>query len=234
VRNRIFTTERPPVPASALGAVKVAARKLHAGVVPLPGGTGLPADLPLVDAGALAPPPRRAPPALDAALAALVAAASAAGPLDERRAAALARRLADEVARLRPGEPGTDRPDKAVAALLLGPGGELLGWAVNTGSKNAMRHAEANLLDVRAAGASAPLPRGATLLATLKPCKMCAGLIWDAASDRAALRVLYLDEDPLRYARETVLDAGSVERRRVARDRAEAARVVQRRIEESS
>ena len=60
-----------------------------------------------------------------------------------------------------------------------------------------------------------------TIYASLKPCKMCAGLIWDAASDPALLRVRFLVDDPQRYARETVLDRGSEARRSFARDERE-------------
>jgi len=65
---------------------------------------------------------------------------------------------------------------------------------------------------------------------TLKPCKMCAGLLWDATEDPLGLQVVYAEEDPGRSARETVLDAGSMARRRVARSEDEFRRVLQRRL----
>jgi tRNA(Arg) A34 adenosine deaminase TadA len=225
VRNRILSTA--PASAMCMGAVRVAARRLRAGIAARD--RGLAIDLHRIDAGAALPAARRADPSIEPQLEAIV---RAEGPRcgDSAAYLRLALRLAAEVERVAPRDPAADRPDRPVAALLVGAEGELLEWATNTGSRNATLHAEANLVELRLARGEA-LPAGARILATLKPCKMCAGLLWDAAADRAALRVFYAADDPGRYARETVLDRGSVERARVARDQAERGLAIQARLE---
>lgn len=111
--------------------------------------------------------------------------------------------------------------DRRVAALLLGPEGALLGAALNTHGHNRTLHAEVNLALGHVAATGAPLPAGATVVVSLRPCKACAGLLWAAAADPARLRVVYADDDPGPAARNTVLCPGSDPRRRFARTAAE-------------
>jgi tRNA(Arg) A34 adenosine deaminase TadA len=149
---------------------------------------------------------------------------------DDRGWLALATGLAAELRRraetVGPGE----RWDNAVAALLVDGDGALLGWATNTGAHNATSHAEVNLALGWLRASRCRLPRDGRVYVTLKPCKMCAGLLWDAAQDPLGLRVVYAQEDPGPCARETVLDAGSMARRRVARSADELRQVLQRRL----
>ena len=224
-RYWIYSSD-PRSPASA-GAVKVKGRHMRAGVRGsdhgAPGVTGLTR----IDAGAAAPPPRRADPRLEAGLSALLREGPAGR--DDEGWIALANRVAAAMPQAVPAAPAA-RADRPIAALLVDADGELLGWATNTGSGNSTSHAEVNLVECWLAGARRLLPAGSRIYSTRKPCKMCAGLAWDSASDPWTLRVFYAEEDPLRYARETVLDAGSMARRGVARSRAEIAAVLQRRI----
>ncbi|MCO5166734.1 MAG: Bd3614 family nucleic acid deaminase [Planctomycetes bacterium] len=111
--------------------------------------------------------------------------------------------------------------DRRVAALLLAPDGALLGAALNTHGRNRTLHAEVNLALGHAAATGAPLPPGATVVVSLRPCKACAGLLWAAAADPARLRVVYAQDDPGPAARNTVLCLGSDPRRRFARTTAE-------------
>lgn len=106
------------------------------------------------------------------------------------------------------------RYDRPIAALVVSAEGELLSWATNTNAVNKIKHAEFNA--VRALGR--PLPEGARVYTTLKPCRLCAGAIWQASADPASVRVAYLEDDPGALARGTVLDVGSNERDRGSRD----------------
>lgn len=58
-----------------------------------------------------------------------------------------------------------------------------------------------------------PLDCETELWVSLKPCKMCAGLLWESSLDPMQLRVLYRDFDPGRNARSTCLDPRSAERK---------------------
>jgi tRNA(Arg) A34 adenosine deaminase TadA len=228
VRNRVFSTA--PVSSSCFGAARVAGHRLTGSVQAANHGRHELAGLPRIDAGAAAP--LADPAAVDPALAAIVSAARV-PPDDDAGWMALAARIARAVERRADDLAGTRAPearrDNPIAALLVDPARGLLGWAANTGSRNATSHAEVNLVEGWLRSGRL-LPRGSRVYSTLKPCKLCAGLVWDAAEDPRALAVFYGEDDPLRYARETVLDAGSMARRRVARDAKDLALVLQRRL----
>lgn len=200
LRRPVWST-RPPDPFGA-GLVKVHGKRL---VVVTPRDHGLPTP-PLSEVAWRPAPSER--PALPAA---------PPPPLDDHGAwLALARGL---LAAPRP-DPD-ERPrwarDRAVAALLAGPGGELLGAAVNTHGHNRTLHAEVNLVLDHVGRTEAPLPPGAVVFVTLRPCRACAGLLWAAAARPATLRVVYGEDDPGPSARNTVLCHGSEARRRFAR-----------------
>lgn len=131
-------------------------------------------------------------------------------PKDDSDFLKLASRLAAQVER------GSvlHRYDRPIAALVVSAEGELLSWATNTSAVNKIKHAEFNA--VRALGRA--IPEGARIYTTLKPCRLCAGAIWQACVDPASVKVAYLEDDPGALARGTVLDLGSSERERFSRD----------------
>jgi tRNA(Arg) A34 adenosine deaminase TadA len=120
--------------------------------------------------------------------------------------------------------------DRAVAALLVSASGELLSWAVNSNASNRTLHAEVNLIQSYYRKSRSLLPPGSTLVTTLKPCKMCAAMIWHCAQDIRNLSVIYGLDDPGRNARETVLDRHSLERRRASRTEEERELVIQKQV----
>jgi hypothetical protein len=64
-----------------------------------------------------------------------------------------------------------------IAALLVGPGGRLLSWGVNTNDTNVTRHGETNCIQAYFMKADADVPDGSTLYTTLQSCEMCAGML---------------------------------------------------------
>jgi tRNA(adenine34) deaminase len=76
--------------------------------------------------------------------------------------------------------------DVPVAALVLGPDGEVLARAVNEREKSDDPTAHAEILAIRAAAAALGdwHLTGATLVVTLEPCVMCAGAILSARIPR--------------------------------------------------
>lgn len=89
--------------------------------------------------------------------------------------------------------PGSGPPP--VAAALLDGSGKLLGLARNAGEGDRAGHAEIRLLR-GLSRAGVEIPRGATLVVSLRPCAMCAGAIYQCAQDIWPLRVRFLEEDP--------------------------------------
>ncbi len=95
--------------------------------------------------------------------------------------------------------------DRPISALLLSKEGRLLSWAHNRSSENPTHHAELSLLLHWARTHSKPIPPDSALLCSLKPCKMCAAAIVQAASGQN-LRVYYFLDDPGPLAKNTALD----------------------------
>lgn len=96
--------------------------------------------------------------------------------------------------------------DRPIAAILVSGENKILASAVNTNARNRTLHAEMNLLRQFHEKTGNLLPPRSRIYTTLKPCKMCAGMIWDCAQDRASLQVIYAENDPGTNARHTALD----------------------------
>jgi len=194
VRNTIHAT-RAPGP-FALGMVKVAAKRLHV-VEPL--------------AGERAPLPPLVPVSFEPPRPATIAERPRGLSPEEwlRFAASLVGPLREELPR--------HARDRRVGAALVSPEGELLGASANTNGANRTLHAELNVL----AAQERPVPAGSALYVTLRPCKMCAGLLWESSAAPGSVRVVFAEDDPGSAARNTVLCPGSEMRARFARSRAE-------------
>lgn len=95
--------------------------------------------------------------------------------------------------------------DRPISAVLLSSEGHLIAWAHNRSSENPTHHAEFSLLLDWARTHSSLLPQSSVLLCSLKPCKMCAAAIVQAASGQN-LKVYYFLDDPGPLAKNTALD----------------------------
>lgn len=96
--------------------------------------------------------------------------------------------------------------DRQIAALLIGPDKSLLGYGVNSNSKNKTLHAEVNLVQRLYRESGLKIPAGAVLFSTHKPCKMCAGIIHDWCEDPRQVQIYYQVEEKGQLSRSTVLD----------------------------
>lgn len=101
---------------------------------------------------------------------------------------------------------------RRLSALLVDAGGEVLSAALNTAGHDRTRHAEANLVRSWWQTTRSHLPQGATLYCTLKPCKMCAALIWTAAHEHKNVNVVFARFDPGPLAQDTLLSKNGMER----------------------
>jgi tRNA(Arg) A34 adenosine deaminase TadA len=99
--------------------------------------------------------------------------------------------------------------NRPIAAVLLSAEGDLLSWAFNTQTQNKTLHAEINLIQSFYKKTQSAIPRGAKIITTLKPCKMCAGMIWECSSDIHSLQVFYGEMDMGPHARITVFNQPS-------------------------
>jgi len=95
--------------------------------------------------------------------------------------------------------------DRDIACMLLDSSGEILAFGLNSNSKNKTLHAEVNMVQRYFRDHRRKLPRGAQLITTRKPCKMCAGMIHDWSEDPATLEIHYLEDD--KSSLNTVLDS---------------------------
>ncbi len=185
--------------AAARGTVKVAAKRMNCGLsatfMDVPGSTPELLEVPLAEPG----------PFFETEI--LI-------PEGDGARLALVLELADGVERK--ADSPLHESDRAVAALLVSREGRCLGWAPNRNALNRTQHAEVNLVQGYLARYPAGLPPGASVYVSLKPCKMCAGMLWDAAAEIRSLRVVYALDDPGPKARNTVLDRASAARMQAA------------------
>ncbi len=113
--------------------------------------------------------------------------------------------------------------DRPVVALLLSPvpgtrDFELRSAACNQNSKNRTLHAEVNLIQNWYRTTQKPLPKDSVILTSLKPCRMCAALIWQSSMNRKALRVYYAENDPGKNAQDTALEPNTLDRKLASND----------------
>jgi tRNA(Arg) A34 adenosine deaminase TadA len=94
--------------------------------------------------------------------------------------------------------------DRPLLAALVDADGAVLMAARNTAGTNRTRHAEVNLVAAWAAQTGGPLPPGARVVCTLRPCRMCAAMLLHGHA--GGLDVVFLHDDPGRLARGTSLD----------------------------
>lgn len=96
--------------------------------------------------------------------------------------------------------------DRDIAALLISSDGKVLSYGVNSNSKNKTLHAEVNLLQRLYSEFRMKIPDGAIFYSTHKPCKMCAGMIYQWSERPEAVRVFYSIEEKGALSCNTVLD----------------------------
>ena len=121
--------------------------------------------------------------------------------------------------------------DRTIGAVLLDKNGEVLSAGANNAGRDRTRHAEVNLVQSFFEKHKCAIPKGATLVTTLKPCKMCGGMIWTAAEEPLSLSIIYKEFDPGPNGAVTVLTANSFERvRACGKDSPAAAKVIESQI----
>lgn len=123
---------------------------------------------------------------------------------------------------------------RPIAAVLLSKDGDLLASSANRAGFDRTRHAEVNLLQDYFERTKKPVPDGATLVTTRKPCKMCAGMLWHATENPLSLQVLYEEFDPGPLAAKTILNAFSFERNRACKSESEIKIELEKKIEPSN
>lgn len=96
--------------------------------------------------------------------------------------------------------------DRGIAAFMIAPNGHLLAYGVNSNSKNKTLHAEVNMVQRFFRETGQKIPTGTQIYSTHKPCKMCAGMIYDWAEEPSSLKVFYGVEETGRLSTATVLD----------------------------
>jgi cytidine deaminase len=96
--------------------------------------------------------------------------------------------------------------NRPIAALICGPDGSLLSWAVNNNSKNKTLHAEVSAVQKYFEISKRKIPKGSRIYTSLKPCRMCAGMILEMAEDPDGIQTIFFQDDPGPLAQNTVLE----------------------------
>ncbi len=104
--------------------------------------------------------------------------------------------------------------DRPIAAVLTDANLRILHWAVNTNHLNKTLHAEVNLIQSWFLKTKKALPEGAHLFVSTKPCRMCAGMVWQAAQNPLQIHIHFQSHQaPFgRMSTNTVFDVSSFER----------------------
>ena len=126
-----------------------------------------------------------------------------------------------QLARLNPRGEVLHDYNRGIAALLVGPEDEILAWGLNSNSKNKTLHAEVNLVQDYFRRTGRKIPRGARIYSTHKPCKMCAGMIFENSEERKDAFVLYEVEETGGLSSATVLDRHGLNRKIISSSKAE-------------
>ncbi|KAB8028115.1 Bd3614 family nucleic acid deaminase [Fluviispira multicolorata] len=119
---------------------------------------------------------------------------------------------------------------RQVASILVDANGNIISVGLNENSRNKTMHAEVNMIQKYYSVFNKPLPKGSSIFTTLKPCKMCAGMIWNCAENIFELNLYYLHKDNGSMAKSTVLNCSSTERLRAAKTENEKNIVIEEQI----
>ncbi|MCX7978366.1 MAG: Bd3614 family nucleic acid deaminase [Bdellovibrionaceae bacterium] len=90
---------------------------------------------------------------------------------------------------------------------------QTLAFGVNCSAVNKTLHAEVNLVQSWYRRTGKKIPPGAKIMVTHKPCKMCAGLIYDWSEEPLSIQVHYFHEEAGSLSRNTILDRVGVQRK---------------------
>lgn len=96
--------------------------------------------------------------------------------------------------------------NRPIAVFICAPNGKLLTWAINNNSKNKTLHAEVSALMKYFETFGKKLPSHSKIYASMKPCRMCAGMIVDMSDDPDSIEVIYFQDDPGPLAQNTELE----------------------------
>ncbi|MEK2689155.1 Bd3614 family nucleic acid deaminase [Bdellovibrio sp. GT3] len=96
--------------------------------------------------------------------------------------------------------------DRGIAAILISAQGEILSYGINSNSKNKTLHAEVNMVQKYYQETGKKIPIDSVIYSTHKPCKMCAGMIYNWSESPKHLKVIYGIEESGGLSTQTVLD----------------------------
>ena len=103
--------------------------------------------------------------------------------------------------------------NRPVTAVLVHKNQKPLAFAQNHRLTNRTFHSELILAQGYFALTGLPFPRGSQIYSTLKPCRMCAAMIWQMSEFRNEILVIYDEFDQGPMAKETILNANSFDRK---------------------
>jgi len=96
--------------------------------------------------------------------------------------------------------------NRPIAALICSAEGKLLSWGINNNSKNKTLHAEIWAVQKYFETTGKKLPSGSKIYTSLKPCRMCAGMLVHMAEDPNHLQTTFYQDDPGPLAKNTELE----------------------------
>ncbi|MFP5519145.1 MAG: Bd3614 family nucleic acid deaminase [Bdellovibrionia bacterium] len=96
--------------------------------------------------------------------------------------------------------------DREIVAILVNHEKKIVDIAVNSNHLNKSLHAEVNLIQKFTRQNKRLLPKGFEIWVSHKPCKMCAGMIYDCSEEKEQPFVFYYEDVLGRLSQQTILD----------------------------
>jgi tRNA(Arg) A34 adenosine deaminase TadA len=211
IRNRIYSTiERPSV--MCLGMTKVAAKRLTAGIRPIDHQLRL--DLTFINVT------RRGQKVVQQdSLSNYLHQHGIPNSLSRLKSHEDFMTLVLQIASLIPRNPIRYQSDRPIACVLVAPDPtsheeKVLSWGISKNASDKTLHAEICMIQDFFQCTGKPLPRHSRIYTSLKPCRMCASMIWHCTEDRRTLQVYYAENDPGRFGKSTILSPYTPDRLR--------------------
>lgn len=117
-------------------------------------------------------------------------------------------------------EPNKNDQNYLISAIMVDKYGKIISYGLNNIMANSSFHAEANMLVryFKEGGGDIQSLKDCTIYTTLKPCLMCAGLIKQMSDLCGGIKVIYAQNDPSPFAKNTLLDQGHPDQHQLAID----------------
>lgn len=103
--------------------------------------------------------------------------------------------------------------NRPIAVIITDDDGQILSSSVNSNFKNKTLHAEVRAAQDYFHKHQKPIPKGAKVYVSLKPCQMCAAMLAQLSEDPKSMQIYFYQDDPGPRAKNTVFDQLGIQKK---------------------